>query len=78
MAESTINLSKNLNKIAKKLDKNINHHAGKRLGFTLIIYTEGRASYISNCDRNQSIEQMKHLLTLWGEGMPDIKAHEVM
>jgi len=78
MSESaTIKLSKNLKKIAKCLDGKILKIAGKRIAFTLIIFTDNRVSYISTCSRKESIREMETLLKLWREGMPDIKAHEV-
>jgi len=78
MPDSTIKLSQNLSKIAKQLDKIIEHYAGERIGFSLLVFTEGRASYIGNWDRKESIKQLRTLLDLWEKGMPDIKAHEVM
>lgn len=69
-------LSMNLTNIAAKVDKSIEGVAGERVGFTLIVYTEGRASYISSVDRKDAMEQMERLLELWKQEMPDIPAHE--
>ena len=77
MSNSTIELSKNLKKIAKDLDDAIEDAAGERVGFTLIVYTEDRASYVSTINREDSIREMKNLIEFWGKEMPDILAHEI-
>jgi len=73
---ATINLSKELNNIAKKLDSMIENASGERVGFTLIVYTPERASYIGSVERKYAIEQMEHLIELWKSEMPDIPAHD--
>lgn len=77
MNESTIKASKALQTIAENLDQDIQKNVGERLGFTLIIYTEGRASYIGNVDRKSAIIEINRLLEFWKDDGPDIKAHEV-
>lgn len=77
MKESTLKVSRDLQGIADNLDKAITASAGERMGWSLVVFTEGRASYISNCSRPEVIEAMKWLLTAWGEGLPDIPAHEI-
>ena len=74
---ASFKLSKELSKIANNLDKEIKEAAGERIAFTLIVFTTGRASYISSCDRKDSIREIKHLLELWDNDMPDAKAHDV-
>lgn len=73
----TMRLSKSLQTIAKNLSRKIEKAAGAKVGYTLIIYTPERASYVSTVDRKDSIEQMKHLIELWEKDMPDIEAHKV-
>ena len=77
MNEGTLRLSKALPDIAAELDQRIEDLAGERRAFTLLVFTEGRASYISSCERQESVREMKKLLELWEQGMPDVKAHEV-
>lgn len=77
MKQSTIQLSKKLQAIAQGLDEVIEEAAGERVGFTLIVFTEGRASYISTVKRDESVREIKHLLECWGAGLPDIPAHEI-
>lgn len=77
MKASTVAVSRDLQGIAADLDKAITASAGERMGWSLIVFTEGRASYISNCDRPEVVAAMKELLTAWGAGLPDIPAHEI-
>ena len=78
MKASTLALSRSLQDIARDLDKAIEKAAGERVAFTLIVFTEGRASYISTAPREFSVAEIKNLLTLWGHDMPDVPAHEVI
>ena len=77
MKASTVALSEALPDIAKLLDYEIEHAAGERVAWTLVVFTEGRASYISSAKREESVAEIKKLLALWEHGMPDIPAHEV-
>ena len=77
VSNQMVTLSKGLQGIAKRLDKDIERKAGEKIGFTLVIYTEGRAQYVSTVDRQSSIEQMEYLISLWKQDMPDIEAHKV-
>jgi len=77
MKPGTIALSAQLQHIACELNRRIEQAAGEPVAFTLLVFTEGRASYISTASREESVREIKHLLSLWGQGMPDIPAHEV-
>ncbi len=77
MKASTLALSRSLQDIARDLDKAIEKAAGERVAFTLMVFTEGRASYISTAPREFSVAEIKNLLTLWGHDMPDVPAHEI-
>lgn len=77
MKPSTLALSRGLQQIARDLDKAIENTAGERVAFTLLVFTEGRASYISTASRPESVREIQHLLELWGHGQPDVPAHEV-
>ncbi len=70
-------LSRNLKAIAQALDEAIEEIAGERVGFTLIVFTDPRGSYISTVNREDSVREIKKLLDYWGEGLPDIPAHKV-
>ena len=71
-----LQLSRDLKGIAKRLDKMIEQSAGQRVAFTLMVYTDGRASYLSTASREDSIREMKKLIEMWEAGMPDIPAHQ--
>ncbi len=77
MSEQAIKLSRQLREIAENLDQQIHEAAGKRVPFTLIVFTEDRTSYVSTCDRADSVREMRHLLDLWEQSMPDIEAHKI-
>lgn len=77
VSSEMILMSKALQPLATALDEIIQDHVGKRIGFCLVVFTEGRAQYVSNCDRAEVVAALQELLTRWGQGMPDIKAHEV-
>lgn len=74
---SAIQLSRDLRSIAQKLDKMIEQSAGERVAFTLMVFTDGRASYISTACREDSLREIKKLVSLWEAGMPDVPAHQI-
>lgn len=74
---AAIALSKQLKDIAKRLDADIEKAAGERVAFTLLVYTDGRASYISTASREDSVREIKNLLGYWEQGMPDVPAHQL-
>lgn len=69
-------VSEEMQALARKLDDMLRDIAGEPLAFTLLVYTEPRASYISNATREESVREIKHLLALWEQGMPDVPAHK--
>lgn len=75
---SSNQLSQDLQDIATVLDSMITASAGKRVAFTLMVFTDNRASYISTASRDDSVREIKNLLALWEAGLPDIPAHKVM
>lgn len=77
MNGASIKVSQALQDIAHGLDDALECVAGERVAFTLLVFTEGRASYITTANREESVQQIKHLLDLWEKGMPDIPAHTV-
>ena len=77
MKSTTIKLSEGLRDLCQRVDEDIEKTAGERVGFSLVIYTAGRASYISNVKREDAIPELEFLLKLWKADMPDIPAHKV-
>jgi len=70
-------ISRKLPDIAKEVDRLIDEAAGEKVAFTLMIFTEGRAQYISSCDRADSTREIRRMLDYWESGAPDIEAHKV-
>lgn len=72
-----ISVSLRLQDLARELDRRLEDIAGEPVAFTLIVFTAPRASYISNARREESVREIKYLLSLWEQGMPDVPAHQV-
>ena len=70
-------ISKALKPLASGIDESITDLVGHHVGFCLVVFTDGRAQYVSNCDRKEVADALRELPTGWEQGMPDIKAHEV-
>jgi hypothetical protein len=77
MNHDMVLISKALKPLAEGIDESITRLVGHHIGFCLVVFTEGRAQYVSNCDRQEVAAALRELLTRWEQGMPDIKAHEV-
>ena len=72
-----IAVSKELKTISDELSKRIDGVAGQHLCFSLVIFTEGRYSYISNAQRADVAVCLQQMLDYWKAGAPDIPAHKV-
>ena len=72
-----IAISERLQELAREVDRRLADIAGEPVGFTLIVYTMPRASYISNVAREDAVRNILDLLAAWDAGMPDVPAHEV-
>ena len=73
-------VSEQLRQIADELDSRLEDAAGQHMNFSLLVFqTEpgSRMNYISNTRREDVVQAMRSLLQGWGEGMPDIPAHDV-
>lgn len=69
-------VSRALQDVARSIEQQLKEASGELHGFTLLVFTDQVASYVSNVDRATAREQLRHLLELWDAGMPDIPAHE--
>jgi hypothetical protein len=76
MTAATLALSHDLQGIARDLDKAITNSAGERFAFALLVFTPGRASYVSTASREDSVRELKRLLACWEADMPDVPAHD--
>lgn len=78
MNDTTVKISLALQGIASVIDDHLKElSGGQRIGFSFIVFTEGRASYVSNVDRPTVVREIKGLLADWEAGMPDVPAHKV-
>jgi hypothetical protein len=70
-------VSKQLQSIAADLGVRLEQLTGHRVAFSLFVWTDGRASYISTAARHEVIAVLEQMLAGWRKGMPDVPAHEV-
>lgn len=71
-------VSEGLQQVAKSLDGQLEALAGERVGFSLFVFTEGRAQYISSSSDRAAIKRViLSVLDGWDKGMPDVPAHKV-
>jgi hypothetical protein len=64
-----------LQKIAANLNEALGAVAGEEIAFVLVCQTDGVAQYVSNADRQDSVELLESLLNRWKAGRADIPAH---
>lgn len=80
MSDAMTRTSLALRTIAEKLDSVLQRVAGRRMGFSLIVWNESgaeRANYISNSPRPEVACALEELLKRWKAGMPDVSGHDV-
>lgn len=71
-------VSKDLQGLASQIDERLESVAGEKIGFSLFVWTKGRAQYISNTtDRKEIKTAILAIIDGWDKGMPNIPAHEV-
>ncbi|PZU87888.1 MAG: hypothetical protein DI527_18135 [Chelatococcus sp.] len=69
-------VSRDMQRLARLLDVEIQHVAGERVAFSLFVWTRGRCSYVSSgTDRAQIISVLESMIARWKAGMPDVPAH---
>lgn len=77
----TIRLSRNLQSVARDLDRRLERDAGGPMLFSLIVWSNGRGQrtqYVSNVTRPDAVKALEELLERWrNPDMPDVPAHEV-
>lgn len=72
-----IKIAQSLQAVAKDLDLALRVVAGERVNFSLLVWTEGRTQYVSNCERESVARALEETLLRWRQGMPDVPAQEV-
>lgn len=70
-------ISGQLQSVAKAVDQALATAAGRRVSFSLFVWTEGRSQYVSNVQRDDVVRALEETLARWREGMPDVPAHEI-
>lgn len=71
-------VSRGLKNEAARLDRRLKKLAGNRVSFSLFVWTDGRAQYISNSSDRAEIKQViQNIIDGWDTGMPDIPAHKL-
>lgn len=76
MSADAVKVSEHLQAVARELDQRLERIAGKRVAFSLFVWTDGRSNYISTADRSEIIAVMEQMIAGWKQGMPDVPAHE--
>jgi hypothetical protein len=74
------NLSTDLRRIAKVVEKELGRAAGQDVGFSLVIWgafgEDEKIQYVANVEREDARRHMLELCKGWIEGMPDLPFHE--
>lgn len=63
--DDQVKISRNLQRIAKMLDRELSKVTGKRVAWSLYTWNEHRCQYISNSPRDQIKAAMKECLDRW-------------
>lgn len=75
---AAVKVSRKLQDVAHNLDADLQEIAGERQTFSLFVWTEGRANYISNSKNRAEIKRvLLSIIEGWDDGAPDVPAHEV-
>jgi len=80
VAEPDRKVSEKLREIFQRLEAEVEEVAGQRMSISLCIFNAvpgSRMNYVANCNRQDVANAWASLVHGWGEGMPDIPAHEV-
>jgi hypothetical protein len=75
-AEAAV-VSRALQTVAKELDDRLEKLVGRRVAFSLFVWTRGRSNYISTADRSEVIAVLEQHINGWKAGMPDVQAHRI-
>jgi len=78
MSDEIRKVSLAMQDIATELDQRITEIAGRRVAFSLFVWTDGRCNYISTAERQEIIAVLEGMIAGWKAGMPDIPAHELV
>lgn len=76
MSDQALKVSAELRFIAAAIDEVLQTTTGERIGFSLVVYTETRAQYVSNVSREEAVRGLTELLERWKSGAPDVPWHK--
>lgn len=72
-------ISRQLQQICRAVEGIVAEVAGERMGIALIVTPLSRGGdlqYVSNCNREDMMRQLRTLLATWDAGMTDIPSHQ--
>lgn len=61
--------------VAEGLDEFLEVAAGERIGFAMVLDTDGLAQYVANVERKDGVAMLAALFQRWSKNQPDIPAH---
>lgn len=74
------NLSTDLQRIAKVVEKELKRAVGQEIGFSLVVWggfgEDQMIQYVANVAREDALRHMLELCRAWVDGMPDLPFHE--
>lgn len=76
MSDADIRISRTLQALAGGVEATLQRAAGRPVLFSLWVWTDGRAQYVSNADRASVVAAMREALDRWEAGQPDVPQHE--
>lgn len=76
--ETAVRVSQRLQDIARLLDADLGEAAGKRVSFSLFVWSEGYANYVSSAAREDIIPVLLTMLDRWMKGDDQPPAHEAL
>jgi hypothetical protein len=74
-AQQAAQVSVALQPMAGVIEDLLQHVAGERIPFVLMVSTDGVTQYVSNTNREDGVELIESLLARWKAGRADIPAH---
>lgn len=80
VAKPDVLVSKQLQDIFTRLEKEVEELAGQKMMISLCVFNSvpgSRINYISNGQREDVAVAWMSMVKGWGEGMPDIPAHKI-
>ena len=71
-ARQQIAVSKEMQRVARVIDRNLTRVAGQRVPFSLFVWGGARSQYVANVSRAEAMEVMQETLNRWHRHEPDL------